>query len=107
MLTDFDGIPVQILKALDIKVGDLSQKIDEALSKHPKVTELADRQLSIELQKALKQAFAQAKSYNDEYISREHILLALMDTDCQASYILNLYPKISLINFGAVEKPMK
>ena len=95
MLSDFDGLVVQILKGLDVKVGELSQKLDTALSKISKVDKVdqdTPRKLSAEAQSVVKHSLTEAKNLGDEYISREHLLLSLLSTDCQASYILSSFP---------------
>lgn len=90
LLSDFDGIVVQLLKKLDISVGDLAGKIEELLAKMSQVEGTEQRPISLELQKVLKSSFSEAKSMSDEYVSREHLFLALLSTQCQVSPLLDL-----------------
>ena len=81
LLEDEQGIVVAILNQLqaDIKVN---------LDPLPKLETTTQPHIAPELQQVLQQAQAQAKAMDDEFISREHLLLALTLTDCQAGDIL-------------------
>ena len=92
LLSDFDGVVVQLLKGLDIKIADVTDKIDQGLQKLPQNDATGDRPVSFELRQVIKVAFDEAKSENIEYVSREHLFLALLNTNCQVSPILNSVP---------------
>lgn len=88
LITDFDGLVVTVLRSLGVNLGSLSQKLDGLLRKLPKTDASGQLQTSPELQKILTEALSQSKALSDDYVSREHLLLALFLTDCQVSSIL-------------------
>ena len=91
LLTDFDSIVVQVLKNRGLKISDLIEKLETLVSSLPQTDPNQPLQTSYELQQVLKEALNQTKKLSDEYISREHLLLALISTDCQVSPILKEY----------------
>jgi ATP-dependent Clp protease ATP-binding subunit ClpB len=92
LLSDFEGVVVQVLKALDIKVSVLTNELQHKVDQLSKVEGEISNKIGLDLQKVLNKAFEEAKVLKDEYISREHLFLAILSTDCQASYILNSAP---------------
>jgi ATP-dependent Clp protease ATP-binding subunit ClpB len=82
----------QVLKALDIKVSVLTNELQHKVDQLSKVEGEISNKIGLDLQKVLNKAFEEAKVLKDEYISREHLFLAILSTDCQASYILNSAP---------------
>ncbi len=81
LLEDKQGIVVAILKQLQADI-----KVD--LGTLPQLEAPAQPHLAPELQRVLVEAETQAQGLKDEFISREHLLLALTLTDCQAGDIL-------------------
>ena len=88
LLTGFDSVVVEILKQLEASPAEISQAAQEKLEAEPKVEGGSQPRVARELAEVLNQAEKQAKSLGDDYVSREHLLLALSLTDCQASAIL-------------------
>lgn len=94
LLADFDGVVVQLLRQQELKLAELTDQLEAQISQLPTVSDsqTGDRPLSAELKHVLRNAVSEAKSENSEYVSREHLLLALLHTDCQVSPILKKLP---------------
>ncbi|SFW16955.1 ATP-dependent chaperone ClpB [Cellulophaga fucicola] len=76
-----------ILKKLNVNVALLTQIIDKELQSLPKVTG-ADIMMSREAGKTVNEAIIVAKKMNDEYVSTEHLLLAVFKSKSKISQIL-------------------
>lgn len=76
-----------ILKKLDINVDLLKKILDSTLESFPKVSG-ADIMLSRETGNTLNEANTVAKKMNDEYVSIEHLLLAIFKSKSKIAQIL-------------------
>src|SRR3981189_2126620 len=72
-----DGIVPPLLSRLGVRPETLAAEIEARFARLPKVTGLAEQQLSPASNKALEGAFVEAEQFKDEYVSAEHILLAI------------------------------
>src|SRR3982075_297885 len=72
-----DGIVPPLLARLGIRPETLAGEIEAAFARFPKVTGVAQQQLSQASNKVLEGAFVEAEQFKDEYVSAEHILLAI------------------------------
>ncbi len=77
LLSQAGGSTVPVLQKLGVSIDTLSNELEEALERHPKVSGGAQAQISTELNRILEAAFKQATSMSDEYVSTEHLLLAM------------------------------
>ena len=78
LLADESGICVTILKKIGVDTSNLKASLEEDLSKKSKVEGAsAQPYLSNEVNKTLQVADKEARSLKDEYISVEHLLLAM------------------------------
>jgi ATP-dependent Clp protease ATP-binding subunit ClpB len=92
MLEQREGIILPILKKLEVDVDNLSNKVKEALAGKPKVTGgAAQLYISPELNNILNNAFDEANQLKDEYVSTEHILISLAQSDSEAGRLLRQY----------------
>ena len=92
MLKEPEGIAGAMLRKLGVSPDEISQRVVVALEKLPSVSGggLADIYASARTKTVLEAAFAQATRMKDEYISIEHILLAIVEEKHgQAASILN------------------
>ncbi len=78
LVQDSQGIVAPILLKLGANVNYIKIKINEAIEKLPKASG-AQQYLSTTLQKVFEQAQKEAENLKDEFISTEHLLLALLD----------------------------
>ncbi len=87
-----------ILKKLAINVGLFNQLLDKTLESFAKVSG-GDIMLSREASKSLTEAQSLAKNMNDEYVSIEHLILAIFKSNSKVAQILK--------DQGASEKGLK
>ncbi len=76
-----------LLKKLDVNLTLLQQVLDSTLESFPKVTG-GELQLSREAGKSLNEASIIAKKMNDEYVSIEHLVIAIFKSKSKISQIL-------------------
>lgn len=86
-----------ILKKLNINVNLLQQILDKELQSFPKVSG-GDIMLSREAGKTVNEASIIAKKMEDEYVSIEHLLLAILKSKSKIAHILK--------DQGATEKDL-
>src|SRR5690349_21395350 len=78
LLEDKEGIVAPVLRRIGVGPEKLLSDANAEISKLPKVSgEAAQPTMSPGLQKAMDSAFKQADTFKDEYVSAEHLLLAL------------------------------
>ncbi|HET8839266.1 MAG TPA: ATP-dependent chaperone ClpB [Flavobacteriaceae bacterium] len=87
-----------LLKKLNINVGLFTQILDKTLEGFPKVSG-GEIMLSREANKTLNEASSVAKKMNDEYVSIEHLILAIFKSNSKVAQILK--------DQGATEKSLK
>ncbi|MBE7634353.1 ATP-dependent chaperone ClpB [Tenacibaculum finnmarkense genomovar ulcerans] len=76
-----------ILKKLNINITLLNQILDKQLEGFPKVS-ASELMLSRQANKALNEASIIAKKMNDEYVSIEHLILAIFKSTSQIAQVL-------------------
>lgn len=76
LINQKEGIVRPILEKIGLDLNDVSEKLRKHLTSLPKVTN-ARLVLSDELSKILNQAEKEAKALGDEYVSTEHLILAI------------------------------
>ena len=92
MLEQREGIIIPILKKLEVNIEDLSDKIKDALARQPKVSgQGAQLYISPELNNILNNAFNEAEQLKDEYVSTEHILISLAQSNGGVGQLLKQY----------------
>jgi ATP-dependent Clp protease ATP-binding subunit ClpB len=78
LLGDSEGVIVPVLEKIGVSTPQLLVKASKAIAALPKVSGSNTQPgLSSALQKVLDQAFKEAANFKDEYLSTEHLLLAL------------------------------
>jgi ATP-dependent Clp protease ATP-binding subunit ClpB len=77
LLEDRDGVVIPVLEKVGVPVEQLLSGVNSAITKLPKVQGGAQPGMSGALQKTLEQAFKEAENFKDDYVSTEHLLLAL------------------------------
>jgi len=88
MLEPGGGIIIPVLQKLEVNIDDLRSRIDEAVSNAPKVSGGAQIYMGSGLKNILDQAFSEARQLKDEYVSTEHILVAIVQSPGKAGEIL-------------------
>ncbi|HXK24984.1 MAG TPA: ATP-dependent chaperone ClpB [Myxococcota bacterium] len=72
-----EGSTVPVLQKLGVSLDSLGGALEAVLSRLPKVSGGAQPQISRNLSRVLEKAFAEAETLKDEYVSTEHLLLAI------------------------------
>ncbi len=88
LLTQADGIVGPILNKLGLNVERIRERAEEAVGRMAHVEGGAEPRLSRDLNRALDQADEEARALGDQYVSTEHVLLALTDEKDDAGRIL-------------------
>ncbi|MBW2273440.1 MAG: ATP-dependent chaperone ClpB [Deltaproteobacteria bacterium] len=79
LLEQPEGSTVPVLQKLGIALPALQGKVEELIARIPKVTGGAQPQLAAATARVLEAAFREAEQFKDEYVSTEHILLAIAE----------------------------
>jgi ATP-dependent Clp protease ATP-binding subunit ClpB len=79
LLAQNEGIVTPVLHKLGVSTDALRERVEREIARYPKQTG-AQPSLSRELNQVLDAAEAAARGLGDEYVSTEHMLLALVDT---------------------------
>ncbi len=77
LLGQSEGSTVPVLQKLGVSIDALAGQLEETLGRQPKVTGGAQPQMGAGLSRILQAAFEEAKALGDEYVSTEHLLLAM------------------------------
>jgi len=91
MLQDQSSVAVSIIQKTGANLNQMKIKIGELLEKLPKVvgSGIGNQSLSQNTAKLLDSSVDEAKALKDEYVSIEHILIALAEDKSQAGKLLN------------------
>ena len=77
LLEQTEGSTVPVLQKLGVSVATLQSRLEELIERIPKVSGGAQPQISRSLSRILEAAFGEASQLKDEYVSTEHLLLAI------------------------------
>jgi len=89
LLEQKEGIIQPILQKLEVNTADFSRKIKDAIEKYPKVSgQSAQTYISQQLNNILDSASKEAEQLKDEYVSTEHILIAMSESSGNVGQIL-------------------
>jgi ATP-dependent Clp protease ATP-binding subunit ClpB len=81
LVSQTDGVVPSLLTRLGIHSEALTQEIEREIGRLPKVQGIAQQHLGKPLDKVLERAFDEAERFKDEYVSTEHLFLALAGED--------------------------
>jgi len=90
LLMEKEGIVRPVLEKIGANIGQLSQMAESELGRLPKSSGGAPPGVGSELNKVLETAQAEAEGMKDEFVSTEHLLLALAKTKTKAKETLAL-----------------
>jgi ATP-dependent Clp protease ATP-binding subunit ClpB len=77
LVSQTDGIVPPLLARLGIRTEALTQEIAREIARLPKVQGFAQQHMGKSLDNVLERAFDEAERFKDEYVSTEHLFLAL------------------------------
>src|SRR5436190_11964597 len=72
-----EGVVMPILQKLGVNLQTIAQDLADAVAKLPKVQGQSEIYISPALNRILEDAFKEADQFKDEYVSTEHLLIAL------------------------------
>ncbi len=79
LVQDSQGIVIPILQKLGTNVNYIKIKVNEVVEKLPKIQGTNQQHISNTLQRIFEQAQKESEDLKDEFVSTEHLLLALLD----------------------------
>jgi ATP-dependent Clp protease ATP-binding subunit ClpB len=79
LLAQNDGVVRPLLTRLGVPPDKLAAEIEKGLERFPKVTGVGQQHFSPALNQLFEKAFTEAGKFHDEYVSSEHLLLAMAD----------------------------
>jgi ATP-dependent Clp protease ATP-binding subunit ClpB len=79
MLGEAEGVTRAIFRKAGVSPNSIAQELTLALGKLPKVSQMGDVYISNRAKMVLDAAFTEASKMKDDYVSSEHILLAISD----------------------------
>src|ERR1700730_9647058 len=77
LLEDREGVVIPVREKIGVLVEQLLSGVNAAIAKLPKVQGGGQPGMSAALQKVLEQGFKEAENFKDDYVSTEHLLMAL------------------------------
>nr|MCR5063797.1 type VI secretion system ATPase TssH [Treponema sp.] len=81
LLEQQDGLIPPVVERIGISCSELINKTKELINSNPKVSGAAQVYLSSSMQKVLAKAENEMASMHDQFLSTEHILLAITECD--------------------------
>ncbi len=87
-LNQGESVILSILAKIGSNAAKIRQELEEALKKIPKVEGAGEVYLSSSLRQIMNEAQKEADKLKDEYISTEHLLLAILKGDTEAGRVL-------------------
>lgn len=91
LLEQKDGLVKPIVERIGVNAGDLDSAAKNLLASYPKVTGNVQIGLSSAAQKVLAKAEKEMNSLKDQYLSVEHILLAMSESEDRTGELLRKY----------------
>jgi len=82
-----ENVVPYLLKKLNVNFPVFSQAVDRIIESLPKVSG-GEQYLSNEANEVMRKAHSYLKEFNDEFVSIEHLLLAILDVNSSASQLL-------------------
>ncbi|MCR5698592.1 MAG: ATP-dependent chaperone ClpB [Treponemataceae bacterium] len=88
LLRQQDGVIPPLVERIGVNLNSLISQVEDLLSKYPRVTGNAQVNFSPELQKIVAKAENEVAALKDEYLSTEHLFLAMAQSSGKAGELL-------------------
>ena len=88
LLEQQDGLTVPVIERIGVSATELNNKVKDLVRSNPKVSGAAQVYFSSQTQKLLANAEKEMSALKDQYLSTEHLLLALAGSDTRAGDLL-------------------
>src|SRR5262249_47988286 len=79
-----EGVVLPVLQKLGVNLQSLARDLADLVAKLPKLQGQAEIYMSSALNRVLEDAFKEADQFKDEYVSTEHLLIALSSVKGEA-----------------------
>lgn len=89
LLNQNDGLIPSLIEKMGLSKSILRNSVDDAVNKLPKVQGAADLYQSRDFAQVLQTAMKKASDMHDDYVSVEHLFMALLECGGKAAEILN------------------
>ena len=84
LLEQQDGLIVPVVERIGVSAGELNTRVKDLIKANPKVSGAAQVYFSSQTQKILANAEKEMAAFKDQYLSTEHLLLAMSESDSPA-----------------------
>ena len=91
LLEQQDGLTVPVVERVGVSANELNNKVKDLVRSNPKVSGAAQVYFSSQTQKVLANAEKEMSALKDQYLSTEHLLLAIAGSDTRAGDLLRKY----------------
>ncbi len=88
LLEQQDGLIVPVVERIGVNASELNTRVKDLIKANPKVSGAAQVYFSSQLQKILANAEKEMAAFKDQYLSTEHLLLAMSESDGPAGELL-------------------
>lgn len=88
LLEQQDGLTVPVIERIGVSTNELNNKVKDIVRSNPKVSGAAQVYFSSQTQKVLANAEKEMSALKDQYLSTEHLLLAIAGSDTRAGELL-------------------
>ncbi len=88
LLEQKDGLVAPIVERIGVPVAELIRKVKDAVDTYPQVKGNSSVVFSNDMQRILAKSENEMSALHDQFLSTEHILLAMSEADCRAGEIL-------------------
>ena len=88
LLEQQDGLTVPVVERIGVSATELNNKVKDLVRSNPKVSGAAQVYFSSQTQKLLANAEKEMSALKDQYLSTEHLLFAIADSDTRAGELL-------------------
>lgn len=103
LLEQQDGLIVPIIERIGVSSTELNNKVKELINQNPKVSGTAQVYFSAQMQKILAKAEEQMQNLHDQFLSTEHLLLAMSQSEDRIGELL----KKCGISYNAIIEALK
>jgi ATP-dependent Clp protease ATP-binding subunit ClpB len=83
-----EGVVLSLLQKLGVPLTALTERLQKALDRLPQVTGGGNSYITPRLKKIIESAESEAEALKDEYVSTEHLLLAMVQDSGEAGAVL-------------------
>ena len=88
LLEQQDGLIAPVVERIGVNANELNTRVKDLIKSNPKVSGSAQVYFSSQMQKVIANAEKEMDALKDQYLSTEHLLLAMSEAECPAGELL-------------------